>query len=181
MIAQWHQDRWSNGGGHGIGVGVSSNGGASWADSVMPWDKCTSTDPALSIYLRNSDPWVSFGPDGTAYASALAFNLGVPNWDNAVAVATSTDGGAHWNNAQAIVGSAFTQFAQSTDKNSTTADPLTAGTAYTVWDTLINPTDQPDDNPHTQSYTGPADLPITMNGRVDWTPAKVIINTRQRQ
>ena len=32
MIAQWHQDRWSNGGGHGIGVGVSSNGGASWAD-----------------------------------------------------------------------------------------------------------------------------------------------------
>ena len=183
MIGMWHQDRWSNGGAHGIGVGYSTNGGNTWNETTLPADACSGAtkDSKLDIYLRNSDPWVSFGPDGTAYASALAFNLGVPNWDNAVAVATSTDGGAHWNNAQAIVGSAFTQFAQSTDKNSTTADPLTAGTAYTVWDTLINPTDQPDDNPHTQSYTGPAYFSMTMNGGADWTPAKVIINTRQRQ
>ena len=181
MIAQWHQDRWSNGGGHGIGVGVSKDGGANWADSVMPWDRCTSTDPLLTKYLRNSDPWVSFGPDGVAYASALAFNLGVPDWSNAVAVATLPKGSTTWTNAKTIPGSVFTQFAQSTDKNSTTADPKQAGVAYTVWDTLINPTDQPDDNPHTQSYTGPAYFSKTVNGGADWSQAQIIIDTPQRQ
>src|SRR5713101_3980916 len=29
MIGMWHQDRWSNGGAHGIGVGFS-NGGTTW-------------------------------------------------------------------------------------------------------------------------------------------------------
>src|SRR5437773_9161313 len=64
VIGQWHEDRWSNGGGHGIGVGVSSDGGANWSNSVMHWDACApGTPPSLSSYLRNSDPWVSFGPD----------------------------------------------------------------------------------------------------------------------
>lgn len=180
MIAQWHQDRWSNGGGHGIGVGISKDRGSSWTQSVMPWDACTSTDPSLTKYQRNSDPWVSFGPDGTAYASALAFNIAVPNWANAVVVATLPKGTTTWQNVKAIPGSAFSQFNQSTDKNSTTADPTTPGTAYTVWDTLFEPTDQPDDNPHTASYTGPAYFSMITKG-TDWTPAKIIVNTAQRQ
>src|SRR5438445_515192 len=36
QIAMWHQDRWSNGGGHGIGVGISSDGGKTWAHSARP-------------------------------------------------------------------------------------------------------------------------------------------------
>ena len=180
IIAMYHQDRWSSGGGHGIGVNYSKNAGATWGETMLPINRCTSTDPSLSFYLRASDPWVSFGPDGTAYASALVFNLGVPNWDNAVAVATSTDG-ATWQHAQAIKGSAFTQFAQSTDKNATTADPKKAGYAYTVWDTLIEPTDNPNDNPHTSSYTGPAYFSKTKDGGVSWSEAKIIIDTKQRQ
>src|SRR5207247_8982547 len=87
LIGQWHEDRWSNGGDHGIGVGVS-NGGTSWSNSVMPWDACgPGTPPSLSNYLRNSDPWVSFGPDRTAYAPGLGFNLGFPDSTTAVAVA----------------------------------------------------------------------------------------------
>ena len=140
----------------------------------MPWDACaTGTPSSLSIYLRNSDPWVSFGPDGTAYASGLAFNLGYPNWANSVAVATSRDFGASWQNVQPIPGSAFTQFAQSTDKNSTTADPRTPGTAYTVWDTLIEPTDNPDDNPHTAAYTGPAYFSKTTDYGATWSQASL--------
>jgi len=181
LIGQWHEDRWSNGGGHGIGVGVS-NGGATWTNSTMPWDACApGTPPSLSIYLRNSDPWVSFGPDGTAYASGLAFNLGYPNWANSVAVATSSDFGKTWHNVQPIPGSAFAQFNQSTDKNATTADPRTAGTAYTVWDTLFEPTDHPDDNPHTSSYTGPAYFSKTTDFGVHWSQAQVIIDTHIRQ
>ena len=93
QIAMWHQDRWSNGGGHGIGVGISSDGGKTWTDSTLPIDMCAPGTPAsLSFYQRASDPWVSFGPNGTAYASALAFD-NVDN-KNAVAAASSTDGGA---------------------------------------------------------------------------------------
>jgi BNR repeat-like domain len=180
MIAMWHQDRWSNGGGHGIGVGVSSNGGKTWTDSTLPVDICAPGTPAsLNFYQRNSDPWVSFGPDGTAYASVLSFN----NTDNknAVAVASSINGGASWDNVQPIQGSIFTTLQASTDKNSTTADPKKPGTAYTVWDTLIGPTDQPDDNPHAAAYTGPAYFSKTVDGGQTWSTAQIIINTTERQ
>jgi hypothetical protein len=181
VVGQWHEDRWSNGGGHGIGYGWSSDGGVTWNNGAMPWDACVTDTPAsLAGYLRNSDPWVSFGPDGTAYASALAFNLGFPNWANSVAAATSSDFGATWQNVQPIPGSAFTQFAQSTDKNSTTADPVHAGVAYTVWDTLIEPTDNPDDNPHTAAYTGPAYFSKTTDGGKTWSRAKIIVDTKNR-
>jgi hypothetical protein len=180
MIAMWHQDRWSNGGGHGIGVGVSTNGGKSWTDSTLAADMCAPGAPAsLSFYQRNSDPWVSFGPDGTAYASVLSFDA--TDNKNAVAVASSTNGGASWNNLQPIQGSIFTTLQNSTDKNATTADPVIPGTAYTVWDTLTTPTDQPDDNPHTAAYRGPAYFSKTTDGGKTWSPAKIIINTPQRQ
>lgn len=183
MIAMWHQDRWSNGGAHGIGVGFSSNGGSSWTDTTIPWSACSGATKksGLDIYLRASDPWVSFGPDGTAYASALAFNLVAPNNANAVAVATSTDGGATWANVHAIPGSAFPTAQSSTDKNSTTADPVHAGTAYTVWDTLISPTDNPDDNIHAAAYSGPAFFSKTTDGGKTWSQAQVIVDSANRQ
>lgn len=182
-IAMWHEDRWSNGGAHGIGYAISGNGGTTWtATKAMPWDACGSGSPtSLTGYLRNSDPWVSFGPDGTAYASALAFNIFSPNWNNSVAVATLASGQTTWGNVQPIPGSVFTQFAQSTDKNATTADPVKKGVAYAVWDTLFEPTDNPDDNPKTSSYTGPAFFSKTVDFGKHWSQAKIIIDTKQRQ
>jgi hypothetical protein len=180
QIAMWHQDRWSNGGGHGIGVGFSSDGGKTWTDSTLPIDMCAPGTPdSLSFYQRASDPWVSFGPDGTAYASALSFNR--TDNKNAVAAATSTDAGATWANVQPIPGSVFATSQYSTDKNATTADPVKAGTAYTVWDTLVLATDNPDDNPHTQAYTGPTYFSKTTDGGQTWSQAKIIVDTAQRQ
>ena len=186
IITMFHQDRWSNGGGNAIGVSVSSDGGTSWTESAMPWNECVSGTPAgtplsLKGYRRASDPWVSFGPDGIAYASALAFNILVPNWANSVAVASSANGGATWDNVGPIPGSEFTQAAQGTDKNSTTADPTKNKTAYTVWDTLILPTDHPDDNPHTAAYSGPAYFSKTTDGGKTWSQAKIIIDSKNRQ
>jgi Neuraminidase (sialidase) len=97
-----------------------------------------------------------------------------------VSVASSTNGGLTWTNVQALPGSVFTSAQFSTDKNSTTADPVHAGTAYTVWDTLILPTDNPDDNPHTQAFTGPAFFSKTINGGKTWSQAKVIVDTGNR-
>lgn len=183
MIAMWHQDRWNNGGAHGIGVGYSSDGGASWKETTIPWSFCSGATKksGLDIYLRASDPWVSFGPDGTAYASALAFNLVVPDNANAVVAATSSDGGATWDNVQAIPGSAFPNAQSSTDKNSTTADPTTAGTAYTVWDTLTSPTDNPDDRIHAAAYSGPAFFSMTTDGGKNWSKATAIFDPKNRQ
>jgi len=180
-IAMFHQDRWSNGGAHGIGVGYSTDGGASWTEVPIALTACSPNTPAaLSNMWRASDPWVSFGSDGVAYASALSFNLTLPNNANAVAAARSTDGGKTWDHIQPIPGAIFQTADQSTDKNSTTADPTRNGTAYTVWDTLIEPTDNPDDNPHAAAYSGPAYFSKTTDGGQTWSQAKVIIGTGNR-
>src|SRR5215831_5555748 len=124
IIGVWQQDRWSNGGARGLVAGFSLDGGKSWSESTLPFSQCA---PGGLRFQRASDPWVSFGPDGTAYASAISFDR--TDNRNAVAAATSTDGGKTWGNLATLV--AFTtnggQF--STDKNSTTADPVKAGTA----------------------------------------------------
>ena len=181
-ISLWHQDRKSNGGAHGIGVGQSTDGGATWTETTIALDACSpDTQPALSNMFRTSDPWVSFGRDGIAYASALSFNISVPNNANAVVAARSTDGGANWDHIQPIPGAIFQTANMSTDKNSTTADPTKNKTAYTVWDTLLLATDNPDDNPKTQAYTGPAYFSKTTDGGKSWSPAQVIINTGNRQ
>src|SRR5258707_14818064 len=94
-IAMWHQDRRSNGGAHGIGVGYSTDGGASWTETTIALTACSAnTQQALSNMFRASDPCVSIGPDGIAYASALSFNITAPNNANAVVAARSTYGGA---------------------------------------------------------------------------------------
>ena len=175
-IAMWHQDRRSNGGARGIGVGYSTNGGASWTETTIALTACSrNTQQALSNMFRASDPWVSIGPDGIAYASALSFNLTVPDNANAVVAARSTDDGKTWDHIQPIPGAFFQKADNSTDKNSTTADPTKNKTAYTVWDTLTLPTDNPDDNPHTQAYTGPAYFSKTTDGGTTWSQSQIIV------
>ena len=40
-IAMWHQDRRSNGGARGIGVGYSADGGASWTETTIALTACS--------------------------------------------------------------------------------------------------------------------------------------------
>jgi hypothetical protein len=173
VIGMWQQDRWSNGGSHGLVAGYTFDGGKTWGETTLPYDRCAGGLP----YERASDPWVSIGPDGTAYSNAIVFDNSGPN--NGVAALTSTDGGKTWGNLSTIVSySGTSQFF--TDKNSITANPGRAGVAYSVWDTLASPNDNPDADLHTSAYTGPGMFSATTDRGRTWGTPTVMFPTGSR-
>jgi BNR repeat-like domain len=176
-IAVWQQDRWSNGGAHALVAAASFDGGQTWANTTaLPFNQCA---PGGLSYERASDPWVSIGPDGTAYAVSISFNMS--NNDNAVAAVTSTDGGKTWSNLH-VLRADNGQNQLFNDKESVTADPAHAGTAYAVWDQLAGPTDNPSVFLHNaSSFTGPSLFSKTTDGGKTWSTAQAIVPTRQNQ
>ena len=123
LVGAWQQDRWSNGGAHGLVAGYSTNGGASWTVSPQPFSACwqasgftNSVNGTYLDYQRASDAWTSIGPGtpahpssgSTVYASSLSFDQTPYRSDlnathNAVGAASSYDGGATWSHVQAII------------------------------------------------------------------------------
>ncbi|GAB3285021.1 sialidase family protein [Sinomonas notoginsengisoli] len=176
IIGAWQQDRWSDGGAHGLVVGYTTNGEKTWGETPQPFSACAPGGP--SRYDRASDPWVSIGPDGTAYSVSISFQGVGP--DNAVLASTSTDGGATWTAPAALKEDlGTTQFFN--DKESVTADPTVSGTAYAVWDRLVSPNGNPRANAHTSAYSGPAWFAKTTDGGATWSPATAIVPTANRE
>src|SRR5439155_15506755 len=186
----WQQDRWSDGGAHGLVAGYSFDGGATWGETTLPFSGCTSKaikDPFTGApYNRASDPWVSIGPDGTAYAvGLLATNSTISgNNDTGVATVTSSNGGKAWGNASLIKSDQgtspifeVTHFFN--DKESITADPLHAGTAYVVWDRLQAPSFTPDAALRAHAFRGPAWFSKTTDGGKTWSTARPIFDPGQ--
>ncbi|HEX6254487.1 MAG TPA: sialidase family protein [Euzebyales bacterium] len=135
MIAAWHQDRWSNGSAQGVGAAYTTDGGTTWTFVNIPFTRCSGGQPgSAGDFERASDPWVSFGPDGTAHYMALVSNNS--NNENGMAVARSTNGGMTWtapqiikkNPAQDPVGASLFH-----DKNTITADPHDPDLVYATW------------------------------------------------
>jgi Neuraminidase (sialidase) len=172
IVGAWQQDRWSNGGAHGLAAGYSNDGGKTWNTTPLPFTKCA---PGGLAYERASDPWVSFGPDGTLYTIAITFNQS--NNDNAVATATSFDGGKSWSNVSVLQAEQNWQYFN--DKESITADPVKAGTAYAIWDRLISPTDNPQAVLHAYAYSGPTLFSKTTDYGKTWSKPQVIVDTAQ--
>jgi hypothetical protein len=197
IVAAFQQDRWSNGGAHGLAAAFSSNGGTTWGETTLPFSICAPNavlDPFTGApYDRASDAWVSIGPDGTAYtvgllATETASGTGGNN-DTAVAAATSVDGGKTWGNARLIKSDQgtspvfeVTQFFN--DKESVTADPIPAraGTAYVVWDRTVSPSASPDADLRAHAFRGPAWFSRTTDGGRTWSTARPIFDPgEQRQ
>ena len=135
MIAGWHQDRWSDGGGQSLGAAYSEDGGVTWQQVVIPFTRCSGGQAdSAGDFERASDPWISFGPDGRAHYMALVFNDTVS--ENAMVSAYSDNGGKHWSEpviitrspAQDRVGASLFH-----DKNSFTADPYDPNLVYATW------------------------------------------------
>ncbi|MFL6703865.1 MAG: sialidase family protein, partial [Paraburkholderia graminis] len=124
LIGVWQQDRWDNGGAHGLVARPSFDGGLTWATpAALPFTACAGgTD-----YERASDPWVSIGPDGTAYAVSISFNQS--NNSNAVLASVSKDGGLTWASPRTIIANNEPTLQFFNDKESVTANPIKAGVA----------------------------------------------------
>ena len=157
LVGMWQQDRWSNGGARGHVVGVSEDGGLSWTQAPSDELEVTvcsggTTDPDhFGHYQRTTDPWVSFGPDGTLHQISLSFNDiqdstapfkdfdGFDDFDHALLASKSTDGGLTWTRPEIVIRD--TDANAFNDKQTITADPSEdqAGNVYAVWDRLLFP------------------------------------------
>src|SRR5713101_7785496 len=190
IVGVWQQDRWNDGGAHGLVAGFSFDGGGTWGETTLPFSACAPNailDPFTGApYDRASDPWVSIGPDGTAYAiGLLATNNRISgNNDTGVATVTSSDGGKTWDNQRLIKSDKgtspvfeFTQFFN--DKESITADPIHGGTAYVVWDRLKAPSHSPDAALRAHAFRGPTWFSKTTDGGKTWTGTRAIFDPGQ--
>ena len=207
FIGAIQQDRWNDGGDKGLVAPWSFNDGYKWGETPLPFSLCAAPFYGGNVFPteRASDPWVSIGPDGKAYTVSISFDENT--FKNGVGAATSTDGGVSWQNLRFVDFKAdvgpLTAF---DDKESVTADPSTAGSAYVVWDQLRFFTSAScprrplsDDGlahrPFTVAtdpksaasaatgpdpvvcFTGPAMFSRTVDGGLTWSPPIPIVST----
>ena len=176
LIAVYQQDRYSNGGAKGTVAATSFDGGATWMQVAVP----TETICTGGLFQRASDPWVTFGPDGTAHSMSLVLDPDLPTGgfgDNGMVYSRSTDGGLTWEDPILLVTESDPRFLH--DKNSMTADPNDSDFVYAVWDRVqqagraINVPE----NPIGLGFKGPVYFTRTTNGGDSWEPARKIYET----
>jgi hypothetical protein len=168
LVGVWQQDRWSNGGANGLLTAVSNDGGASWTRSSAKFSRCTGGNTRNGgDYERASDPWVTFGPDGSVYQISLSFDDSDGN--QAILASRSRDGGSSW--SEPAVLARDTTFDIGLDKESITADPHDRRFVYAVWDRLVGLTSS---NPN--DFFGPVWFSRTTNGGASWEPARIIFD-----
>ena len=184
IVGIYQQDRWSNGGARGLVASISSDGGATWTQVVIPGI----SDCSGGIYDRSTDPWVTFGPDGTLYQLALSFNDLVPpfdedeggDFDHALLASRSLDGGLTWSAPIEVIRDLDANVFN--DKQSITADPNDSDVVYSVWDRLVFPTSERASviaGFNTSAYRGPTWFARSTTAGTSWEPARKIFDPGQ--
>ena len=162
LVGVWQQDRWSNGGAQGLLAAFSTDGGQTWAARQAPFSRCSGGNSVNGgDYARATDPWVSFGADGSVYWMAMTItDLPSGAEVSAMRVSRSTDGGDTWGAPITLIHDSNPYF---NDKNAITADPTDPAYVYAVWDRL--------DFARTR---GPAYFARTIDGGNTWEAARQI-------
>src|SRR5438270_873036 len=140
----WQQDRWSDGGSHGLLAAVSHNGGASFAYSAPYFSNCAGGTAANGgDFGRSSDPWVSWAPNGDLWSISLSFDQTTTR--NAVLAARMAHGTTTWSDPFVLkFDTSRTGVPQGTnfnDKETITADRTdpSGNLVYAVWDRFVSP------------------------------------------
>lgn len=179
VVGGYQQDRYSNGGAKGLVATVSNDGGLTWTQVAIP--NLARCSPGGGAYERATDPWLSFGPDGTLHFMSLLLDPDQPGGgfgDNAMVYNRSTDGGLTWEDP--IILQADDDPRLLNDKNSITADPNDANLVYAIWDRLRIPSGEiasseiGAENIFGLGFKGPILFTRTTDGGDTWEPARVL-------
>jgi hypothetical protein len=180
LVGAWQQDRWSSAAARGIVIGVTEDAGRHWQEVVLPGVSLASG----GTYQRVTDPWVAFGPDGSVYATALAWDPADPSdplrqypfdeTDSAMYVSKSTDGGFNWSSPTVLIANSdpgLNEFGNPgllfNDKETVTVDPHNANMVYATWTRI-------DYDFVTGNFSGPTYFARSTNGGQTWETARPI-------
>jgi hypothetical protein len=186
LVGFWQQDRWSDGGSHGLVAGVSHDGGLTWSKTWPALSRCAGGNAANGGgYERSSDPWVSWSPSpangfGTLHAISISFDQSTAH--NAVLTSRSLDGGDTWSPPTALrednANSTEPNGNLFNDKESITADPVHTSNVYAVWDRIESPNNNPLTPPeayaNSLAFRGPAWFARSTNNGATWETAHPI-------
>jgi len=179
IVGFWQQDRWSDGGAHGLLAGVSMDGGQTWSHSAPKFSRCAGGTGDAGGYHRSSDPWVSFSPNGVVHAISISFDNDTPR--NAVLASRSADGGQTWSDPAVLrfdnpraLGNNFN------DKESITADPGDSRLVYAVWDRLVSPSQHSSARAFERSvsFHGPTWFARSTDNGQSWETARPIFDPK---
>jgi hypothetical protein len=180
VIGVYQEDRWSDGGAHGLLAATSFDGGASYPDhSWAEFSACSIDDPAdtpAEHLPRATDPWVSFDSAGRAYQVGLSIVDGSLTGENALSTSVSDDGGLTWTAPSEISRANDPTGIVFFDKQSITADPYHPNRAWVTWIQGNLPGENISFNKlvHAFSYRGTPMISRTTDGGDTWSaPAKM--------
>jgi hypothetical protein len=185
VVGVYQEDRWSDGGAHGLLAATSFNGGESYDDhSWAEFSSCSIDDPAEKTaedLPRATDPWVSFDKAGRAYQVGLSIVDGSLTGENALSTSVSDDGGLTWSEPSEISRSDDPSGLVFFDKQSITADPYHACHAWVTWIQGNLPGENVSFNKllHAFSYRGTPMISRTVDGGETWSAPKAMTNANE--
>ena len=182
MIGVVQQDRWDNGGAHGLVADVTGDGGTTWSTTWAHFSLCSGGNATNGgVFERASDPWVTFAPNGDAYQSALTLDVDANGNDSATGVQVSklAHGSSMWSDPVTLASDPITSpTSVSHDKESITADPTDSSDVYVVWDRSRKPGENTSPNAgHSFGFRGDAMFSRTTDGGATWSAAQSILPT----
>ena len=184
VAAMWQQDRWSDGGAHGLLAAVSHNGGTSWDYSFPHFSNCAGgTSANGGDFGRSSDPWLSWAPNGDLWSIAIAVDRTTTR--NAVLASRMRHGEETWSEPFVLrfdtSRAGFPLGNNFNDKESLTADRTdeSGNLVYAVWDRLVSPNENAPASAfeHARAFHGPTWFTRTTTGAADdpsWEDARPI-------
>ena len=181
VVGFWQQDRWSDGGAHGLLAGVSDDGGLTWSHSAPKFSNCAGgTAGDAGDYQRASDPWVSFGAhrdaardlDLVRQQHAAQRGAGQPLDRRRPDVERSRR--CCGSTTRDVLGNNFN------DKETITADPTDSRYVYAIWDRLISPSEHSSARAFetSVSFHGPTWFARSTNDGQSWEPARPIFDPK---
>jgi hypothetical protein len=174
MIIAHHIDRISvSGGAVGIGVKYTSDGGRTWASTLVPLTRCSGASPGSpGDFERTTDPWIDFSRNGVAYLVDLPFNV-AQDFSEAFTVARSLDGGKTWQGPFLINLDPTAGTVNAYDEPKITVDPAEPNTVY--FSAVNYPFKGPGhDHLGAGGRTNQMVFSRSMDGGITWPPLRVV-------